>query len=215
MNDRKYYLIFCILSIVLVGIIFGIDSIMRGTNASFGGVTGELTMTYKVTYYANFPDDSMDDESVSYNGDKIYQILDNMFEVPSGYKFLGWGTESDGQVVYNAGHVMSLSDKLDLYAIWEFVDTDEDDNTEETVIMYGDTNLDGVVNENDYLLIDSYLLDNSLLSGQGLVNADVNTDGKVDNIDSDIIKQAILGTEGYGEEFVAIVIFPDRRDSPI
>lgn len=198
MNDRKYFLIFCILSIVLVGIIFGINGIMRGTSASFGGVTGVLGDPYKVIYYANWPDKSMGDDSTEYNVGKIYQILDNMYAVPSGYEFLGWGTEPDGSVVYNAFHVLSLSSDLNLYAIWGLVDTDEDDNnTEEFVIVYGDTNIDGIVNENDYLLIDSYILDNSLLSGQGLINADVNTDGKVDNIDSDIIKQVCLGTEGY------------------
>ena len=197
MNDRKYFLIFCILSIVLVGIIFGINGIMRGTNASFGGVTGVLGDPYKVIYYANWPDKTMGDDSTEYNVGKIYQILDNMYAVPSGYEFLGWGTEPDGQVVYNAFRVLSLSSDLNLYAIWGLIDTGEGDNTEETVTVFGDSNIDGIVNENDYLLIDSYLLDNSLLSGQGLINADVNTDGKVDNIDSDIIKQAILGTEGY------------------
>ena len=198
MKDRKYFIIFCVLSIVLVGIIFGINSIMRGTNASFGGITGELTVTYKVTYYSNWPDANIENTSNECNGTKIYQVLNNMYEVPEGYKFLGWGTEPNGVVVYNEGQVMSLSNELNLYAIWGLVDSEEednkDDNTEETIISYGDTNLDGIVNENDYLLIDNYLIDNSILTGQGLTNADVNAAG---NIDSDIIKQTCLGTEGY------------------
>lgn len=200
LNERKYFMTFCILSIVLVGIIFGLNSIMRGTNASFGGITGELTVTYKVTYHSNWPNENMENISNEYNGKKMYQILNNMFEVPTGYEFLGWGTEPNGVVVYSEGHVMNLSSELNLYAIWGMSDSEEDnndDNTEETIIAYGDTNLDGIVNENDYLLIDNYLIDNSILTGQGLTNADVNIDGKVDNIDSDIIKQACLSTEGY------------------
>ena len=197
LNDRKYFLIFCCLSIVLVGIVYSINSIMRATNASFGGITGELTVTYKVTYYANWPDENMEENFNAYDGKKIYQVLGNMFAVPSGYEFLGWGTEPDGDVVYNEGYVINLSEEISLYAIWGLVEDSEDDNNEEIVISYGDTNIDSVVDENDYLLIDSYILDNSVLSGQGLINADVNNDGKVDNIDSDIIKQAYLGTDGY------------------
>lgn len=196
-KDRKYFLIFCCLSIVLVGIIFSLNSIMKSTSASFGGITGELTVTYKVTYYANWPDDSMEEASNVYNGKKIYQVLGNMYDVPSGYEFLGWGTEPNGLVVYNEGDVINLSKEISLYAIWGLVEENEDGDKEEIVITYGDTNLDGVVDENDYLLIDSYILDNSVLSGEGLINADVNVDGKVDQIDSDIIRQAFLGTLGY------------------
>lgn len=196
-NERKYFIIFCCLSVILIGLIFGINSIMRGTNASFGGVTGELTVIYKVTYYANWPIEGIEDSFNVYDGKKIYQVLDNMYDVPYGYEFLGWGTESLGEVVYNEGYVINLSKDLNLYAIWGLVDISEDDDNEEVVISYGDTNLDGIVNVDDYLLIDSYILDNSILEGQGLINADVNTDGVVNNIDSDIIKQACLGTEGY------------------
>jgi RNA polymerase sigma factor (sigma-70 family) len=170
---------------------------MKGTSASFGGITGELTVTYKVTYYANWPDENMEENSNVYDGRKIYQVIGNMFDVPSGYEFLGWGTETDGVVVYNEGDVINLSKEINLYAIWGLVEDKDNDTDEELVISYGDTNLDGIVNESDYLLIDSYILDNSVLSGQGLVNADVNIDGKVDNIDVDIIKQVCFGTEGY------------------
>lgn len=50
-------------------------------------------------------------------------------------------------------------------------------------ILYGDVNLDGQVNEDDFTTLKSYIKKEKELTEEALLNADVNVDGKVDAYD--------------------------------
>ena len=114
-----------------------------------------------------------------------------MFDVPVGYKFVSWNTVSDGSgQFYFVNDTMDLSSNVELYAQWEYVGYID-------TVAYGDVNLNGVIDNNDHVLLDNYISNNGVLNSFSLVNADVNKDGKLDKVDVDIIKQAYLGTEGY------------------
>jgi len=193
MNFKNNFLIgmgFCV--VILLSICyFSFDFFMRETYASFGGITGNLTITYEVSYFSNWPDGSIENIMFEENGKKDYVLLNNMFDVPIGYEFIGWNTEIDGSgESYIGGSSISLSAKMDLYAQWNLVQIEE-------VIAYGDVNLNGEIDSDDYILLEDYLLGNSDLLDQGLENSDVNVDGKIDELDVDIIKNAYLGTDGY------------------
>ncbi len=81
---------------------------------------------YTVTYYANFgevaPVADAENALQVYDTTKIIGIDSNPFSRP-GYTFLGWATEPQGAVVYQAGMSVSFTQggNLDLYAQWQEV----------------------------------------------------------------------------------------------
>ena len=79
-----------------------------------------------------------------------------------------------------------------------------------TNTMTGDLNGDGVIDENDYLLLEDYLNDsqNNNLTNEQLLLADTNGDGVVDEDDMDLIDQMI---NGEIEEFPADRTLTDRQ----
>lgn len=195
MMDRKNgtgYLVVCASCVVLLLLICYFSFDIKGTSASFGGITGTITVPYDITYSSNWGDlsENGEDEEYSDSGKKEYMILDNMFEVPLGYAFDSWNTSMDGTgKTYEALSVIDVDTNLNLYAQWVLVVED--------VLGYGDVNLNGEIDEEDYLLVEKHVLGADILTGQALINADVNLDGNVDLVDIDIIKQVYLGTDGY------------------
>ena len=101
--------------------------------------------------------------------------------------FDGWYDE-DG-IRYMPGDEKILKKDILMIAGWKKID--------EVIISYGDVNLNGVIDEDDYKLVSLHIDGSNILISNALINADVNSDGKVDLIDVDIIKNAFLGTNGY------------------
>ena len=164
---------------------------IRKTWSAFGNVSGQLTIPCNVNYYSNYPDDILlsEDVKTEYVSGQSYIIKENTFVV-SGYEFVSWNSVADGTgKVYNSGDSIPLEISLNFYAQWKKVEV--------PVVSYGDVNVDGLINEDDYLLIEQFINTSNELTGQSLLNADVNVDGKVDLVDADIIKQVCLGIDGY------------------
>ena len=88
-----------------------------------------------------------------------------------------------------------------MYASWIKDENDNDLSDDSLIddsdILYGDINLNGVIDEEDSNLLLSYVNGSSILNENVLINADVNNDQKIDMVDVDIIKNAFLGTNGY------------------
>lgn len=190
-NKENTFLTIWIFCVVLLTLLFPV-SFIRGTRAYFGdNMSGQLGAGYQIKYISNFPSDL--NKTVENHTDsvvsEIYVIIDNTFEA-DGYEFVGWNTKSDGTgKVYEVKEVYYDKLNLTLYAQWKKIEV--------IVISYGDVNLNNLIDENDYLLLENHVSGISELSGQSLLNADVNTDGKIDLVDVDIIKQAYLRTTGY------------------
>ena len=60
-------------------------------------------------------------------------------------------------------------------------------------IQYGDVNGDGKANMSDVTRINDYISKETTLTGQEFLNADVNGDGKIDDIDREILYNTIMG----------------------
>ena len=195
-RENKFLTIWIVLIIFLVGVCnFGF---IRGTMAAFGDVTGQLTPPKTVKYISNYPSElELTEEIVSLNFvSDNFNVSDNTFIIV-GYEFIGWNTMIDGSgETYTVGSIVPLETHINLYAQWKKVEV--------KIIAYGDVNINGSIDENDYLLIEKSINDSVSLEGQALSNADVNQDGKVDLIDADIIKQVVLLTPGYSG------FFPDK-----
>lgn len=176
----------------LILILFcGIFSYFKITYSYFGNnITGQLGTTYSVDYFSNYPEEIGRTEQFLFDSAKInsdYVVKDIMFEISNQYKFTGWNTKRDGSgIFYNVNDLILLNDNFKLYAIWE------------SASLYGDINLDGKIDIADSELLNKYLNENTSLEGVLISNSDVNLDGKIDLVDVDIIKQASLGTKGYG-----------------
>lgn len=196
MNKNKDRNIFSIIwSCCLFGLFYvmivGFGIYMKGTNAYFGdpsygsgSLGGEI---YSVFYYRNWPniDDVEVVENKKYNITKVLSY-DEVFTSLDGYKFVGWNTSRDGSGnYYDVDYVFNLTADFNLYAQWRLI------------VAYGDSNEDGIVNQDDYLLIEKYLNGEVVLTDNGKINADVNSDGEINLVDVDIVKQANLGTVGY------------------
>ena len=190
--DRNVFsIVWGVCLILLFIIIFVGYSISKGTNAYFGDPengSGNLSgQIYSVYYYRNWPNIA----DIEYIQDKKYNITrilsyNELFEEIDGYKFIGWNSLSDGSgISFDVDTVFKLTADMNLYAQWRLI------------VAYGDVNEDGIVNEDDYLLIEKHLNGENILSGSSLVNADVNVDGVVDIIDFDIVEQVCLETVGY------------------
>ena len=80
---------------------------------------------YSVTYNANFgetPATAADEENVSqvYDTTKSISVNANPF-TRANYTFLGWATDADGEVVYQAGNTISFTEggSKELFAVWQ------------------------------------------------------------------------------------------------
>ena len=79
---------------------------------------------YIVTYYANFGANQTkaDGENVTqvYDTSKTITVDSNPFN-RANYTFLGWATEADGEVVYQAGDQISFTEggSEELFAVWQ------------------------------------------------------------------------------------------------
>ncbi len=76
---------------------------------------------YSIYYYANAPEGltasgSMEQEDIVFGG--ITRAKENAFSV-SGYRFAGWATSEDGDIVYPAGGRISVDGNIRLYAFWD------------------------------------------------------------------------------------------------
>ena len=63
-----------------------------------------------------------------------------------------------------------------------------------TVLLYGDVNGDGKIDNSDRVKIRNHVLATSKLSGVYAVAADVNKDGQVNNSDRVKVRNHVLGT---------------------
>lgn len=190
-KNKNNYLISCISCILVLMLIcyFGVNNMIKGTRAAFGNgcITACMDANMLVTYHPNYPDDLEEPESKELQTCAPHIIFRNLFTIPIGYNFVGWNTEADGSgTIYNENMCTILSSNLILYAQWE-----------KKVINYGDLNNDKNIDNDDYLLLENHLNTTSLLDNELLLNADVNWDYNVDEIDLDIIKQVILKRDGY------------------
>lgn len=183
MKRTKFIIVILFLCILFGG--------LHITFSAFGNITANIQSKYNVIYISNYPVDEMDNESKEDNGKYNYEISDNKFTVPESYEFINWNTVEEGTGdVYNVGDIVDLNKNITLYAQWKLTVTEEK-------LKYGDVNNNGKIDEEDYLLVEDYLLNSSILNDNEIMIADVNTDGKIDLVDVDIIKQVCLGTEGY------------------
>jgi len=73
------------------------------------------------------------------------------------------------------------------------------DNKVVNATLYGDVNLDNVVNGKDLILLKQYLTNGTKLSDLALANADYNKDGKVDSKDDDALS-SYLANYDYDNE---------------
>ena len=196
-NENTFLIIWCSCLVFLLSMcLYGVNISFKTTNAYFGdGTTGSFTK-YGVYYYSNYPEGTLENVApiLDKQDNNWNRLLDNMFQVPEGYEFVGWKDENG--VLYDPGYVQLLAIDLNMYAEWKIVSVQEPEG-DGVGPKYGDVNENGEIDENDYLLLENHISGTVVLEGQALKNADVNTDGKVDLIDVDIVKNACLGTKGY------------------
>lgn len=188
-KDKFVYIWSSVLIVLIFISVFSIGISLRGTHAYFGdGTTGTFTI-YTVYYNSKYPSDLLlkDESRTDKQESNDNVLLENMFLVPDGYLFDGWYDEEG--IKYMPGEVKSLKNDILLCAGWKKID--------EEIISYGDANLNGVIDEEDYKLVSEHINGSSILVDDALINADANNDKKVDLIDVDIIKNAFLGTNGY------------------
>ncbi len=81
-----------------------------------------------LTYDSNYPEDVTLEHATDKGAVVRYKesdtVKDNMFTVPKGYKFVGWGLKNEDGIItasedYAIGNTVSVTNKLTLYAIWE------------------------------------------------------------------------------------------------
>lgn len=187
--------LFLIIWIVCVGFLIGLCHLLfiRGTMAGFGNVTGQLTPSYVITFDYRFPETFgmfKYVEKVTFN-QSYCNLGEYYLFIEPNYSLCAWNTELDGSgQEYLGSELITLESDMTLYARWCW---STDSNA-----MYGDVNNNGIIDEDDYLLVEKYLVEHSGFTElYSLRNADANNDGKVNLIDADIIKQAYLGTDGY------------------
>ena len=194
-GDNKFLGIWCLFVVCFLFVIL-VPFVSKSTMGHFGGVTGSLS-AFDVYYFSNYPNGFENVDPVADNQkSNYYKILDNtMFEVPDGYEFVCWNTMVDGSgTSYVLDDVEKLTEKLNLYAQWKIIEVIVPDDKK---IAYGDVNLNGEIDTDDYLIIEKHVNGVNLLTGDAVINADVNVDGKIDLVDVDIVKQVCLGNNRY------------------
>ena len=135
-GKSNYLIISVSCVIILISIcFFSINNVLKGTRSGFGNgcISACLGANLPVKYLPNYPDGFYSVDAIETLSCAKYLIDDNKFEVPRGYLFDGWNTESDGSGDnYKAFDCITLGeDGITLYAQWK-----------EKVIDLGDLNLD-------------------------------------------------------------------------
>lgn len=100
----------------------------------------------------------------------------------NGYMFLGWSANPDAEhASYSPGDIYTSNSDVTLYAVWQ-------KSTVNTI--YGDTDLNGVFNVIDILITAQHVADpdNNPLSYAMFSAADINKDGKINNMDVEIMQ---------------------------
>lgn len=116
-------------------------------------------------------------------GTKVSDFVKNL-NIVGGYaqvRTASGASKQDSAVVATGDTVTIYYDNGTQYAKW-------------TVVIYGDVNGDGKVDNIDRVKIRNYVLGTSKLSGALAVAADVNKDGQVNNIDRVKVRNHVLGT---------------------
>ena len=116
-------------------------------------------------------------------GTKVSDFVKNL-NIVGGYaqvKNASGSTKQNTAVVASGDTVYIYYDNGTQYAKW-------------TVLIYGDVNGDGVINNSDRVKIRNHVLGTSKLSGALAVAADVNKDGQVNNSDRAKVRNHVLGT---------------------
>ena len=116
-------------------------------------------------------------------GTKVSDFVKNL-NIVGGYaqvKNASGANKQDSAVVATGDTVSIYYDNGTQYAKW-------------TVLIHGDVNGDGTINNSDRVKIRNHVLGTSELSGVYFVAGDLNTDGQVSNTDRIKIRNHILGT---------------------
>ena len=116
-------------------------------------------------------------------GTKVSDFVKNL-NIVGGYaqvKTAGGSTKQNSAVVATGDTVYIYYDNGTQYAKW-------------TVLIYGDANGDGKIDNSDRVKIRNHVLGTSKLSGALAVAADVNKDGQVNNTDRVKVRNHVLGT---------------------
>lgn len=156
LSNLQLYIFSFIFAILLSVILcfFGV----KGTFASFGGVTGVIGSSYKVVYSSNWPVGSLgENQEIETSVGSIYAVLDNQFSVPDGYEFSGWNTLSDGTgTQYVQNEFIRVESNLYLYAQWTLVSVpdggieDINPGEDDTTIGGEDSDQTGDINDNPF-----------------------------------------------------------------
>ena len=86
---------------------------------------------------------------------------------------------------------IAVEDASRLFGTWEGVL-----EYDVALIQKGDVNQDGIIDQGDADLVNDYILEGTEISDEGMLVADVNGDGTVDNTDGVVIKAVTLGRVG-------------------
>ena len=116
-------------------------------------------------------------------GTKVSDFVKNL-NIVGGYaqvKTAGGSTKQNSAVVATGDTVTIYRNDGTQYAKW-------------TVVIYGDANGDGKIDNSDRVKIRNHVLGTSKLSGALAVAADVNKDGQVNNTDRVKVRNHVLGT---------------------
>ena len=128
----------------------------------------ELTITFN----ANDGSGTMDPVKVSAG---VYELPKNGFTAPDGYAFVRWSKTSEGEVEYEVGDELKVTEDVTLYAIWaKVLSTTPDDLLNGRYTITENTPIDKRFGASGTLKL--YLLDGKTLNAtQGISVTDGNT----------------------------------------
>ena len=130
----------------------------------------------QITDYIMYGDVNEDGEITAGDSQLIMKSLNNMVNL---------NEQAQKNADVNAdGKVNELDQNLVLrYAAKWYEQNTLPDKPIKDYVMYGDLNDDGLLTNDDYKMLNSYLFNNITLNEQAKKNADVNGDGKINNLD--------------------------------
>lgn len=71
---------------------------------------------YTITFNANGADNTMEAQTVEASGTSAALNANTLTR--EGYRFAGWATAADGEVIYDDGATIDISGDVELYAVW-------------------------------------------------------------------------------------------------
>lgn len=145
----------------------------------------ELTITFN----ANDGSGTMNPVKVSAD---VYELPENGFTAPEGYAFVRWSETAAGEVEYEVGDELEVTDDVTLYAIWaQVLSTTPDDLLNGRYTITENTPIDNRFGASGTLKL--YLLDGKTLNAKKGITV---TDGNTLVIDK-------VGTNGNGKLIAA------------